>query len=74
VFILDLVTRWGGWSASSPARALALEKDPRYPLDRRPGGPQSRSGHRGYRKAPLPLPVIEPLSPGVQPVVRHYTD
>jgi hypothetical protein len=28
-------------------------KDSRYPLDRRLGGPQSRSGHRGYRKNPF---------------------
>jgi hypothetical protein len=35
----------GEWSASRPVRALA--QDPRYPLDRRLGGPQSRSGHRG---------------------------
>jgi hypothetical protein len=27
--------------------------DPRYPLYRRLGGPQSRSGHRGYRKHPF---------------------
>jgi hypothetical protein len=37
---------------------------PRYPLYRTLGGPQSRSGHRGYRKNPLPLPGIEPRSPG----------
>jgi hypothetical protein len=39
-------------------------KDTRYPLYRRLGGPQSRSGHRGYRKNPLPLPGIEHRSPG----------
>jgi hypothetical protein len=33
---------------------------PRYPLDRRLGGPQSWSGHRGQRKNPFPLPGIEP--------------
>jgi hypothetical protein len=38
----------GEWSASRPGRALYPRgKDPRYPLDRRLGGPQSRSGHRG---------------------------
>jgi hypothetical protein len=31
-----------------------LEKDSRYPVDRRLGGPQSRSGHRGWRKNHLP--------------------
>jgi hypothetical protein len=37
----------GEWSASRPSRALPRGKDPRYPLYRRLGGPQSRSGHRG---------------------------
>jgi hypothetical protein len=54
----------GEWSASRPGRALPWGKDPRYPLDRRLDGPQSRSGHKGQRKNPLPLPQIEPRSPG----------
>jgi hypothetical protein len=37
----------GEWSASRPGRALPPGKEPRYPLDRRLGGPQSRSGCRG---------------------------
>jgi hypothetical protein len=37
----------GEWSASRPGRALPRRKDPRYPLYRRLGGPQSRSGQRG---------------------------
>jgi hypothetical protein len=61
----------GEWSASCPGRDLAPGKDPWYPLYRRLGGPQSRSGHRGYRKYPLPLPVIEPGSPGIP--VRSQT-
>jgi len=36
----------GEWSESRPGRALPPGKDPRCPLDRRLGGPQSRSGHR----------------------------
>jgi hypothetical protein len=44
----------------TPAALYPRGKDPRYPLYRRLGGPQSRSGHRGYRKNPLPLPGIEP--------------
>jgi hypothetical protein len=47
------------WSALRPGRALPRGKDPRYPLYRRLGGPQSRSRHRGYRKSLLPLPGIE---------------
>jgi hypothetical protein len=35
------------WSASRPGRALPAGKNLRYPLDRRLGGPQSWSGHRG---------------------------
>jgi hypothetical protein len=54
----------GEWSASRPGRALPRGKDPRYPLYRRLGGPQSRSGHRGYMKNPLPLLGIKPRSPG----------
>jgi hypothetical protein len=34
----------------------------RYPLDKRLGGPQSRSGRRGKKKN-LPLSGIEPRSP-----------
>jgi hypothetical protein len=48
----------------APAAFYPRGKDPRYSLYRRLGGPQSRSGHRGYRKNPLPLPGIEPRSPG----------
>jgi hypothetical protein len=39
-------------------------KDPRYPLYRCLGDPQSRSGHKARAKILLPLPVIEPRSPG----------
>jgi hypothetical protein len=53
------------WSASRPGSAFtSREKDPRNPLYRRLGGPQSRSGHRGYRKNPLSLSGIEPRSAG----------
>jgi hypothetical protein len=38
-------------------------KDSRYPMHRRLGRPQSRSGHRGWRTNPLPLPRIEPRAP-----------
>jgi hypothetical protein len=60
----------GEWSASRPAALYPRGKDPRYPLYRRLGGPQIRSGHRGYRQNPLPLPGIEPLSPG-RPARSH---
>jgi hypothetical protein len=35
----------GEWSASRPGRAVPPEKDIRYPLYMRLGGPQSRSGY-----------------------------
>jgi hypothetical protein len=41
--VLDGVT----WSAFRPGHALPLGNDPQYPLDRRLGGPQSWSGHKG---------------------------
>jgi hypothetical protein len=48
----------------APAALYPRGKDPRYPLYRRLSGPQSRSGHRGYRKNALPLLGIEPRSSG----------
>jgi hypothetical protein len=40
--------------------ALPPRKSPRYPLDRRPGGSQSRSGRGGEEKNSQPPPGIEP--------------
>jgi hypothetical protein len=48
------------------------EKNYRYPLYRRLGGPQSRSGHRGQRKNPLTSAWNR--TPVVQSVARQYTD
>jgi hypothetical protein len=39
--------------------ALAQGTSPWYPLDRRLGGPQSRSGIGGEEKNPQPPPGIE---------------
>jgi hypothetical protein len=65
LLILDLGTRWEWVVSVTPLpRFYSRGKDPRYPLYRRLGGPQSRSGHRGQRKNPLLLPGIEPRSPG----------
>jgi hypothetical protein len=44
---------------------------PRYPLDRKLGGPQSQSGRRGEEK------ILDPTgtrTPVVQPVASRYTD
>jgi hypothetical protein len=51
--------------------ALAAGKSLRYPLDRRPGGPQSRSGRGGEEKNSQPLPRLEP--PVMQPVAQRST-
>jgi hypothetical protein len=39
---------------------LSPGKEPRYPLDRRLGGPQSRSGRDGEEKNSQLPPEIEP--------------
>jgi hypothetical protein len=60
------------WSASRPGRFTPpQEKSHWYPLDRRVGGPQNRSGRGGEGKNSQPLPVLEP--PIIQPVVEHHT-
>jgi hypothetical protein len=46
-------------------------KSPWYPLDRRLGGPQSRSGFGGEEKNSQPLPGLEP--PIIQRVAQRYT-
>jgi hypothetical protein len=50
----------------APAALYPRGKDPRYPVDKRLGGPQSRSGRRGQKKNPLPLLGIEPRSTSPQ--------
>jgi hypothetical protein len=68
--ILDLGTRWR--LVSFTTRPLYPQgKSSCYPLDRRLGGPQSRSGHGGEEKNPQPLPELEPLI--IQPVAQRYT-
>jgi hypothetical protein len=51
--------------------ALSPGKEPVYLLDRRLGGPQSRSEHDGKKKNSQPLPGLEP--PIIQPVTQCYT-
>ena len=63
-----LATLEGGeWSAARPGRTLPPAKT-RYPLYRRLGGPQGRSG-QAENLAP---PGLDPRI--VQPVVSRYTD
>jgi hypothetical protein len=53
--------------------ALPQGKSPWYPLDRRLGGLQSRSGHGGEEKNSQPLPGFEPLLIQLA-VQRHATE
>jgi hypothetical protein len=46
----------GEWLTSRPGRFTPQENSPWYPLDRRLGGPQSRSGGGGEEKNSQPPP------------------
>jgi len=64
--ILASVLDGGEWSASRPWAPYTHGKSPWYPLERRMGGPESRSGQGGQEKNFQPLPVLEP--PIIQPI------
>jgi hypothetical protein len=69
--ILDLGTR-RRWVVSFTPRPLYLPvKELLYPLDRRLGGLQSRSGRGGEEKNSQLLSGLEP--PMIQPVAQRYT-
>jgi hypothetical protein len=51
--------------------ALPQRKKPRYPLDRRLVGPQSRSGRGGEETNSQPLPRVE--LPTIQPAAQRHT-
>jgi hypothetical protein len=55
---LTLALAGGEWSASHPSRFTPRGKSPRYPLDRRLGGLQSRFGQR-RDETNLTLPGLE---------------
>jgi hypothetical protein len=63
----DHGTRRGEWSTARPGRTLPAGQT-WYPLYRRLGGPQGRSGQAGN----LAPPGFDPRT--VQPVVSRYTD
>jgi hypothetical protein len=71
--ILDLGTSWGGGGSGQlhATAGLPSGKEPPYPLRRRLGGPQIRSGRCGEKKNLAP---IGNRSRAVQPVARRYTD
>jgi hypothetical protein len=66
--ILHLGTKWRRVASFTPRPFYPRGNGPRYPLDRRLGGPKSRSGRCGVEKDLLPLPGIEPRSFSTQPV------
>jgi len=68
LLFLDHGTRRGKGLASRPGRSLPLEKT-RYPLHRRLGGPQGRSGQ--VRKI-SPPPGFDPRT--IQPLASRCTD
>jgi hypothetical protein len=67
---LSITSAQGGsrWSTPRPGR-FTPGKETQYPLCRRPGGPQGRSGR--VRKI-SPPPGFEPLT--VRPVASRYID
>jgi hypothetical protein len=72
---LTLVLVGGEWSASRPSRFTPGERAPRYPLDRRLGGPQSRSARRGGENILDRTGTRTPTTYlVVQPVTSRYTD
>jgi hypothetical protein len=68
---INLSVTWR-WVVSFTSRPFyARGRKPRFPSDRRLGGPQRRSGRGGELKKILLMPNIEPRSSS--PQTRHYT-
>jgi hypothetical protein len=70
---LDLGTSWRWVVSLTPQPLYPRGKSPRYPLDRRLGGPQSQSGKFEEEKILDPTGTRTP-SPVVQPIASRYTD
>jgi hypothetical protein len=56
---LDLGTNWCWVVSFTPRPLYPRGKSPRYPLDRRLNGPQSRSGRRGEEKILSKAPYLQ---------------
>jgi hypothetical protein len=69
--ILDLGTRWKWVASFTPRPLYPQRKILLYPLDRRLGGPQSRSGGGGEEKNSQLLPELKP--PVIHPVAQRCT-
>jgi hypothetical protein len=61
----------GEWSATRRCSFTPQGRSPQYPLDRRLGGPRSRSGRRGEEKNLAPAGN---RNRAVQPVASRCTD
>jgi hypothetical protein len=71
--ILDLGTLWWRWVVSFTPRPLNPQgKSPSYPLDRKLGGPHSRSGNGGEKKIPSPYRDSNPEHPARSPALYHW--
>jgi hypothetical protein len=62
-FILDLCSRWRRVVSFTLRPLYSQGYSPWYPLNRKLGEPQSRSGHCVVQKNVWPLPGIEPRPP-----------
>jgi hypothetical protein len=71
---LDLGTSWRWVVNFTPRPLYPREKSPRYPLDRRLGGPQSRSGRPGEEKILGPTGTRTPTPLSSNSVASRYTD
>jgi hypothetical protein len=73
-FFLTSALVEGKLSDSRPCHSPPGEKSLRYPLERRLGKPQSRSGERGEEKNTRPYRDSNSVPSVVQPVASRYTD
>jgi hypothetical protein len=64
---LTLALVGGEWSSSHPGSFATGERSSRYPLDKRLGGPQSRSGRCGEVKILDPTEAGNPTSQSSSP-------
>jgi hypothetical protein len=71
--ILDLGTRWRLVVSITPRSLYARGNRSRYPLDRRLGGPQSRSGRCG-EETNLAMAGLEPLPSSPSLYRLNYPD
>jgi hypothetical protein len=69
---LDFGVRWRWLVNFTPLLLYPQGKSPWYPLNRRLGGPQSRSGRGGEEEKKLPA-LAGNKTPIIQPIAQRYT-